>query len=307
MKAFAADQVGQGLQSASVREIDTPAAAPSRVAVKAVSLNAADLKVLEWRDGGNFVHGKCSPYIVGYDFAGVTDDGDEVFGFLAYSGGTKTGSLAEYVLADPKSLGKKPADVSFVDAACLGTAGATALQGLRDKLGVQTGQRVLVHGASGGVGTFAVQIAKIMGAEVVGTCSPAKAEAVKALGADEVVDYRSTPIDQIRGPFDAVFDAAAKSSYGECKAILGPKGGYLTLLPSLGLVTGIIATLFSGRSCSFVAVKSVPADLEQLAAWVVEGKLRVELGGRFALADAQQAIDTFAAGSAAGKIAITVP
>jgi NADPH:quinone reductase-like Zn-dependent oxidoreductase len=318
MKAFAADDVGLGLESASVRELPDPKPNPRqvRVRVAAASLNSADLKVLEWRDGASFIHGRARPHVVGYDFSGVIDEvgadvaglhvGDAVFGFLPYARSTKTGSLAEWVLAKPEWLAKKPESVSHEDAATLGTAAVTALQGLRDELHVRSGQRLLVHGASGGVGTFAVQIAKKLGLSVVATASASKLAAVRGLGADEVFDYRATAVPALPGPFDGFFDAAVKSSYGECRALLSSGAGYLTLLPSLSLVTGKLRSMLSSHHVAMLAVAAVRADLEQLAAWVVEGAVRPQIGARFGLEQAGEGIAAFRSGKVFGKIVVTI-
>jgi NADPH:quinone reductase-like Zn-dependent oxidoreductase len=318
MRAFAADEVGLGLDSARVRDLPDPTAGPGqvRVRVAAVSLNSADLKVLEWRDGAGFIHAKVRPHVVGYDFSGVIDQlgpgavgfrsGDAVFGFLPYSGKTKTGSLAELVVADPAWLAGKPEAVSHEDAATLGTAAVTALQGLRDKLRVRSGQRVLVHGGSGGVGTFAVQVARKLGLTVVATASASKLDAVRGLGAEQVFDYRTTAVPALPGPFDGFFDAAVKSSYGECNRLLSPGAGYLTLLPSLSFVTGKLRSLLGPHHVEFLAVKAIPADLAQLAAWVVEGAVHPQVGARFRLEQAGEGLAAFRAGKALGKVVVTL-
>lgn len=318
MKAFAADQVGLGLESASVRELPDPTAAPGQVRVRvvAVSLNSADLKVLEWRDGAGFIHGKVRPHVVGYDFSGVIDEvgpevagfrvGDAVFGFLPYARATKTGSLAERVLAKPDWLAKKPEAVSHEDAATLGTAAVTALQGLRDKLRMRPGQRLLVHGASGGVGTFVVQVAKKLGLSVVATASASKLAAVRELGADEVFDYRATAVPSLPGPFDGFFDVAVKSSYGECRHLLSSGAGYLTLLPSFSLVTGKLRSVLSSHHVQMLAVTAVRADLEQLAVWTVEGTVRPQIGARFGLAQAAEGIAALESGKVFGKVVVTL-
>jgi len=318
MKAFAAVQVGLGLESASVRELPDPTAGPGqvRVRVAAVSLNSADLKVLEWRDGASFIHGKVRPHVVGYDLSGVIDEvgpgvadfavGDAVFGFLSYARATKTGSLAEWVLAKPEWLAKKPEAVSHEDAATLGTAAVTALQGLRDALRMRSGQSVLVHGASGGVGTFVVQVAKKLGLSVVATASASKLAAVRELGADEVFDYRATAVSSLRGPFDGFFDVAVKSSYGECRSSLAPGAGYLTLLPSSSLVTGKLRSLWSSHHVEMLAVAAVRADLEQLAAWTVEGAVRPQIGARFGLERTAEGIAALGSGKVFGKVVVTI-
>lgn len=316
MKAFAADAVGLGLRSPRVRELPDPVTGPGqvRVRVAATSLNSADLKVLEWRDAAGFIHAKARPHIVGYDFSGVVDEvgagvtdlapGDAVFGFLPYSSKTKTGSLAELVLASPSWVARKPDAVSHDDAATLGTAAVTALVGLRDKLRLREGQRVLIHGGSGGVGTFAVQVARKLGLSVVATASAAKLDAVRALGADDVIDYRKTPVAELPGPFDGFFDAAVKSSYGECRGLLAPGAGYLTLLPQLPFLTGKLRSLLSSHHVEFLGVSALPEELARLAGWVADGSLKPQVGASFPLAEGQEALAAFHSGQVLGKIVV---
>lgn len=318
MKAFAAPRTGAGIESCEMIEVAEPTCKSGQVRVKvhAGALNSADVKVLEGMAGAGFIHGKTSPHIVGYDFSGVVESvgpsvgdlavGDAVFGFLPYSPGTKNGSFAELVTTSAAELSKKPDDVAHVDAAAIATVGATALQVFRDKARLQSGQRVLVHGASGGVGAYAVQIAKALGATVVGTASAAKLDFVKGLGADEVVDYRATPLTEIAGPFDAILDAACASSYGVCKNILGPRGAYVTLLPSGAFIAGKLATIFSGRSCDFLPVKAVPKDFEQLARWLQSGAIRSPVEETFALDKTGDALRLMQSGKVKGKVAVTI-
>jgi NADPH:quinone reductase-like Zn-dependent oxidoreductase len=318
MKAFAADAVGLGLDSPRVREIPDPVVGDGqlRVRVVAVSLNAADLKVLEWINGAGFIHGKARPYVLGYDFSGVVEQlgsgatgfavGDAVFGFLPYAMGTKNGSLAELVIVDPEWIAKKPDGVTHAHAATLGTAAVTALQGLRDKLRMRSGQRVLIHGGSGGVGTFAVQVAKKLGLHIVATASASKREAVRALGAHEVFDYRATTVPNLPGPFDGFFDAAVKSSYGECRRLLAPGAGYLTLLPTLSFVGGKLRSLLGSHHVEFLPVKANSADLTQLAEWTREGAIRPQVGAQFSIEKAGEGIAAFREGKVLGKVVITI-
>ena len=324
MKAFAGTP-GGGVDGAAITELPTPEPPPGslRVAVAAAALNPADLKVLHWRDGGAFLHAKQTPLVVGYDFAGRVDAvgsgvvgravGDQVFGFVPYARSTRQGTLAEQVIVRADHVGARPEGLPVAEAAALATGGCTALQALRDKAGLQAGQRVLVNGASGGVGALAVQIARVLGADVWGICSAAKADAVRALGATHVFDYRETPIAGLAGHpelpkdgFDIVFDVASNSSYGACSPILGQRGVYLTLLPTPSLATGMLAALFSKRRCAFVVVSATPADLEWLAARVVAGELSVPIEASFPLAEAPAALALLASGKAAGKVVVTI-
>jgi NADPH:quinone reductase-like Zn-dependent oxidoreductase len=306
------------LDSVRIGEIDPPKVSPSTIVVRvrAASVNPADLKVVRGKEGGGFLHAKNFPTAVGFDFSGVVEKvganvqtrsvGDEVFGHLAYSPSTKQGSFAELVAVKPETVGIKPPSVSHEQAAATATAGSTALQGLRDKGRLKPGQRVLVNGASGGVGSYAVQIAAAMGAEVVGTASATKADFVRSLGIERVLDYRQTPLSSLNETFDVIFDAASTSSFGESKPLLERGGAYITLLPSTRLLGGILMSAFTSKRCSFVTVQSRSADLEQLAAWIVEGKLKPSVEHIFGLSDIGTALLTLDSGSVRGKVAVRI-
>ncbi len=306
------------LDSVRMGEIDAPTMGKDEilVRVRAAAINPADLKVISGTDGGAFLHAKNFPTAFGFDFSGVVEVvggdvqgrsvGDEVFGFLAYSRSTRQGSFADLVAVKPDTVGDKPPSISHEEAAAAATAGSTALQALEDKGRLQSGQRVLVNGASGGVGSYAVQIASQLGAEVWGTASAAKADFVKSLGAARVIDYKTTPLADIYEKFDLVLDAASRSSFGEVRSILRPGGAYITLLPSLGLLAGMLRGFFSGRRCGFVMVKSRATDLNRLASWLAEGKLVASVDATFPLDEVPAALAAQQAGKVQGKVAVTV-
>ncbi len=317
MRAAILDKNGT-LDSVRIGEIDPPKVRPSTIVVRvrAASVNPADLKVVRGKEGGGFLHAKNFPTAVGFDFSGVVEKvgakvqarsvGDEVFGHLPYSPTTKQGSFAELVAVKPETVGIKPPSVSHEEAAATATVGCTALQGLRDRGRLKPGQRVLVNGASGGVGSYAVQIAAALGAEVVGTASAAKAGFVRGLGVERVLDYRQTPLSSLNETFDVVFDAASMSSFRESKPLLERGGAYVTLLPSARLLGGMLTSAFTSKRCSFVTVQSRSTDLEQLAAWIVEGKLRPSVEQTFSLSDIGTALSTLDSGNVRGKIAVRI-
>ena len=284
--------------------------------VLAAAVNPADGKVLAWKDGGSFLHAKVTPLVVGYDFAGKVEKvgegvsgravGEAVFGFLPYARSTKLGSFAEFVVVKDATIAKRPGSLSPESAAALATGGCTALQALRDSAKVKPGQKVLVNGASGGVGLQAVQIAKALGAEVWGTCSAAKMSMVKAAGADHIVDYRATPLAKIDGKFDVVFDVASNSSYHECAALLGNGGTYLTLLPGLSLVTGFVRSLLSSHRVRTLVVAPVASDLAWLAEHAVSGGVSPRIEAAFPFVETKAALKRFAEGTAMGKIVVTM-
>jgi NADPH:quinone reductase-like Zn-dependent oxidoreductase len=317
MRAYATDRRGD-IADLSLRDLPKPSPAPNELLIKirAAAVNPSDLKVLTGRDGGGFLHASNFPLILGHDFAGTVAEvgsaakaravGDEVFGFLPFARSTRAGTYAEYVCVGEGTVGKKPKAISFEQAAAAGTSAITALQALRDKGKLQAGHSVLVHGASGGVGSFAVQIARALGATVTATCSAAKADYVKGLGAARVIDYKTTTLSQIDERFEVVFDVVSNSSFGECAGLLKPSGAYVALLPSPGLFLGMARALFSSKSCGFVIVKPVAADLDLLGTWFDEGKVKPVLEASLPLAELPKALERQRAGDIRGKLAITV-
>lgn len=286
------------------------------VRVHGAAVNPADLKVCSGTDGAAFIHSKKFPMAIGYDFSGVVEKvgaavsgrrvGDPVFGHLPYAMSTRQGSFADYVAVKPDEVGVKPDTLSHLDAAAAATAGCTALQALRDKGRLATGQRVLINGASGGVGSFAVQIARLLGAEVWATASAKKAEFVLSLGATEVIDYRIRAIASIDQTFDLVLDAASRSSYAEVEPLLARGGSYLTLLPSASLVSGMAKSVVARKRCTFVTVKSRAADLDQLGSWLAAGELSASVHETFDLGAITDALAKLATGSVQGKVAVRV-
>ncbi|MCP5103019.1 MAG: zinc-binding dehydrogenase, partial [bacterium] len=157
------------------------------------------------------------------------------------------GSFRDYVVVKSDGTAKKPAAVTHTEAASAATTACTALQSLVGLGKLKSGQKVLVNGASGGVGSYGVQIAKRLEAEVWGTCSSANIDFIKSLGCDHPLDYKKTALENLGQTFDIIFDAVSNSSFGKCSGILAPGGVYITLLPSLGFLTGKIRSLFSLR------------------------------------------------------------
>jgi NADPH:quinone reductase-like Zn-dependent oxidoreductase len=230
--------------------------------------------------------------------------GDEIFGSCE-------GSFAEYARAKADKLAPKPAGLTFEQAAAVPVSGTTALQALRDKGRVQAGERVLVIGASGGVGTFAVQLATAYGAQVVGVCGPAAAELVRSLGATEVIDYTR---EEITGSYDVVLDCAGNRPLSVLRRVLAPRGALVIVGGEgagrwLGLGRQLRATLLSPfvrqRLGTFVAVTR-HADLMALVEHAERGALTPVLDRSFPLADAAAAVDHLREGHPRGKVVLTV-
>jgi NADPH:quinone reductase-like Zn-dependent oxidoreductase len=235
--------------------------------------------------------------------------GDEVFG-----GGR--GSLADYVCASREGLVQKPAHLTFEQAAAIPMAGITALQGLRDKGQIQAGQRVLIHGASGGVGTFAVQIAKSYGAEVTGVCSTRNVEMVRSIGADHVIDYTKVDFTQSGQRYDLILDSAGNHSLSEFRRALNPKGilvlvgggkgdrfGIGILIEMLKVL--VLSRLFSQKLVPMLAKRS-RADLVVLKELFEYGKISPVIDRNYSLSQAADAIRYLETNHARGKVVITL-
>jgi NADPH:quinone reductase-like Zn-dependent oxidoreductase len=317
VRAYAIDHFGS-LDDLELRQLERPV--PDRgevqVRVKGAALNPADWKILTGRDGGKFLHAAKFPLVLGYDFSGTVEEvgpdatgiaaGDDVYGHLPYSRKNRQGTMADYVAVPADTVAKKPSSVSHVEAACAATTASTALQALRDKAGLRSGQRALVNGASGGVGSYAVQIANILGAEVWGTCSAAKADFVESLGTHTVIDYREQAITDLDETFDVVLDAASTSSFGECNRILRKGGAYITLLPSLSFLTGWLRALFSSKKNRVIVVKSRRGDLAQLAEWMEREEWHHPVDSTYRLDELPDAMRRIKSGEVCGKIGISL-
>ncbi|MEV6876584.1 NAD(P)-dependent alcohol dehydrogenase [Amycolatopsis sp. NPDC051128] len=251
----------------------------------------------------------------GLDFAGTVEEtGDGVTKFQAGAEvfGTCTGSFAEYAIARENLIAAKPARLSFEQAAAVAVSGCTALQGVRDAGRVQPGQTVLVIGAAGGVGSFAVQLAKASGAEVTAVCGPGKADLVRTLGADHVVDY--TRADFAERQYDLVLDTAGLRSLTHLRRALAP-GGTLVIVGGEGgkWLGGVQRVLRAALLNPFVRhqlrglVSTVRgADLEVLREAIEAGRLTPVLDRTYPLADAVTAIGYVHEGHSAGKVVLTV-
>jgi NADPH:quinone reductase-like Zn-dependent oxidoreductase len=256
--------------------------------------------------------------VPGADFAGtveavgsaVTDlrPGDEVFG------GTSSGAFAEY-LCVRQTVAAKPANLTFEQAAAVPTAAVTALQGLRDHGRLRPGQRVLINGASGGVGTFAVQLAKAFGAEVTGVCSTRNVDLVSSLGADHVVDYTQEDFTRSGQRYDLLLDVAGSRSWSDCQRVLGqdatlvlvggPKTNSWT--GPLGHVAGVrLASLRARQKVVFFVAKFTREDFLVLAELLEAGKVTAVIDRQYQLTEVPAALTYLGEGHARGKVVITV-
>ena len=306
-------------------EVEKPVAGDNQVLIK---VRAASVNALDWHG----MRGK--PYIMrmmgsglrkprstrlGSDVAGQAEavgrnvtqfkPGDHVFG-----GGIGIGAFAEYACVPESALVMKPDSIKFEQAASVPVAGLSALQGLRDKAQVQPGQRVLINGAAGGVGTFAVQIAKSLGADVTGVCSTRNVEMVRSLGADRVIDYTQEDFTNGSQHYDAILDSVGNRSLSACRRALNPKRICIVVTGPNGPWFGPLARFIQALVLSpFVSQKLVPfiakinkEDLVILRELIVAGKITPVIDKCYRLGDTAEAIEYVEDGHARGKVVITV-
>ncbi len=306
----------------SYEDVDKPTPKDLEVLIR---VRAASVNPLDWRfmrASPHFIRlmaGLRQPQItrLGFDVAGTVEaigrkvtqhkPGDEVFG-------VGRGAFAEHVCAAESALAVKPPNVTFEQAAALPVAACTALQGLRDKGRIRPGQRVLINGAAGGVGTFAVQIARAFGADVTGVCSTGNVQMVRSIGADRVIDYRQEDFTRSGQRYDVMFDCIANHPLSACRRVLNPKGRYLLIGghggPWLGplprSILGLIWSPFVSQSLSTVLARLNKADLLVLLELMQAGKVTPVIDRRYRLSEVPEAIRYLEEGHARGKVVITI-
>ncbi|MBO0939036.1 NAD(P)-dependent alcohol dehydrogenase [Fibrella sp. HMF5335] len=252
------------------------------------------------------------PKILGADVAGVVEavglmitdfqPGDRVVATLGMSGG----AYAEYAVAKETNLVKLPDTITFEQAAAMPVAAGTALQAMRDKGHLRPMDRVLINGAAGGVGHYAVQLAKILGATVTAVCGPDAVTMVKELGADRVINYREIDFTKEDETYDLVFDAVAKSSFDECHAILTPTGTYVTTRPSPKGVLEKVTSLFADQKADFILFSFTQTDMNWMLKHTAEGRLKSVIQHTYPLAEIAQAHTEREAGHVKGKLVVTI-
>jgi NADPH:quinone reductase-like Zn-dependent oxidoreductase len=239
------------------------------------------------------------------------EPGDEVFGTVFAHG---SGAFAEYVCASEDLLERKPDNFTFEQAAAVPLAGMTALQGLRDHGRVEPGHKVLIIGASGGVGTFAVQIAKSLGADVTGVCSTRNVGMVRSIGANQVIDYTREDFAKTGERYDVIFQLAGTRSPSDCRRALTPKG---TLILSSGesngrligpfdrIVKALVSSPFVSQRMAVFTVRPNRDDLRHLSELIEAGMVTPVIDGTYSLSDVADAIRYLEQGHARGKVVIT--
>jgi NADPH:quinone reductase-like Zn-dependent oxidoreductase len=316
-----------GLANLKLAEVAKPTPTDDQILVK---VHAASVNPLDW----HFIEGtpkimralgvglrKPKDARLGVDFAGTVETvgknvtqfkaGDEVFG-------GRDGAFAEYVCprAD-RAVTQKPANITFEQAASVNIAGITALQALRDKGKVQPGQKVLINGASGGVGTFAVQIAKSFGADVTGVCSARNLEMVRSLGADHVIDYTKEDFAKSGLRYDVILDNVPNHSLSECRGVLSPQGKYVMIGgggpndnrwigPFGRLIQALVTSPFVSQKMGMMMAELNKSDLAILGDMMQSGKLKPVIDRTYKLSELPAAIAYLEEGHARGKVVITV-
>ncbi len=315
-----------GLSNLKLEDVEKPTPTDDQVLVK---VRAASVNPYDW----HFIEG--TPYIMrigvglrkpkdtrlGVDYAGTVEavgkkvtqfkPGDDVFG-------GRGGAFAEYVCprAD-RAVALKPSNLTFEQAASVNIAGITALQALRDKGKVQPGQKVLINGASGGVGTFAVQIAKSFGADVTGVCSTRNVDLVRSLGADHVVDYTKEDFTKGEQHYDVILDNVPNHSLSECRRILNSKGKYVMIGgggpndarwigPFGRVINTLLLSPFVSQEMGMMMADPSQKDLATLGDLMQSGKVKPVIDRTYTLSQVPEAIRYLEAGHARGKVVITL-
>ncbi len=300
-----------------LKEVEKPVPADHEtlVRIQASSLNAGDvfsMKGSPWLARFSVGFPKPKDYILGWDMAGIVEAvgpqvtrfkaGDEVFAACS-------STLAEYCCVAEDELATKPANLSFEQAAAVPSAATTALQGLRDQGKLQPGQKVLINGASGGVGTFAVQIAKAMGAEVTGVCSTRNVEMVRSLGADHVVDYTQEDFTQGEQRYDLILDNVASRPFHDLRRVLAPDG---VIIPNSGhggmsyVFKAYLLTPFMSQQGSPFMASINSKDMDYLKELIEAGKVTPVIDGTYPLSKTAEAFRYLIDEHARGKVVITV-
>jgi NADPH:quinone reductase-like Zn-dependent oxidoreductase len=304
-------------------EIDTPVPEDGQVLIR---VHAASVNPLDWhnmrgvpyliRISGGLTKPKTT--VLGADLAGTVEavgkdvkdvrPGDQVFGM-----GIKT--CADYVRVLAEGVVPKPANVTFEQAAAVPVAAITALQGLRDKGRIKPGHKVLVNGAAGGVGTFAVQIAKSFGADVTGVCSTRNVELVRSLGADRVIDYTQEDFTRSGERYELILDAVGNRPLSECRRVLASAGtlvmvgagdGRSSVKFAARALKGLVVSRFGSQTLVFFVAKRNKDDLMLLRELLEGGKVTPVIDRQYPLAEVPEAIRYLEAGHAQGKVVITV-
>lgn len=283
------------------------------IEVKAAGVNPIDWKIRK----GNFklLTGRRFPRILGTDISGIVKEtgktvtsfkpGDEVMAMVNIM--RSQGGYAEFAVTDEKYTCRKPENLSFIEAAAVPGSALTALQVLRSKVRLIRGQKLLLNGASGGVGTYGVQIAKILGASLSAVCSARNKDLVTSLGADRVIDYTEIDFTRQGQLYDVIFDAVGNLDFALCKPVLAEGGTFITIVPNFKkIMLSLITAVLPGKKCRFVSALPNKDDLLWLKEKIEEERIRVVLDRTYELEQAKEAHEYMEKGHARGKVVLAV-
>jgi len=320
MKAIVYTEYGPPSDVLELKEVEKPTPKDNEVLVKiyAASINDGDKSLVRGKPFFARLMGigllKPKNTIPGTDIAGQVEavgrnvkqfqPGDEIFGDIGECG---FGAYAEYVSVTENALALKPVNITYEEAAAVPQYAVVALQGLRDKGQIQPGQKVLINGASGGVGTFAVQIAKSFGAEVTGVCSTRNLDMVRSIGADHVIDYTQEDFTKSEQRYDLILDSVANRSISDYTRALSPKGSYVAVAfnPS-ALFLGSLISMTGSKKVSQLSHKPNVKDLVFIKELIEADKVVPVIDRRYPLSEVADAMRYFEEGHPSGKVVLTV-
>ena len=304
MKAIRIHEFG-GPEVMKYEDVPEPQPGPGEIRIKII---AAGVNPMDWKIRRGYIDTLPLPMIMGLDVAGTVDmvgggevlfkPGDEVFGKVSIG----KGGYADYTVARSTEVARKPKSIGFVESAAIPTAGLAAWQSIFDLAGLEKGQSVLIHGAAGGVGTFAVQFAKWKGAYVIGTASEKNAELLKSIGADEVIDYKNQRFEDIVSNMDVVLDTVGEDTFERSWGVLKP-GGFL--VSTVASIPEGVPEKYGVRAKTLMT-QSDGRELAQIAAIIDEQQIKPIVTNVLPLADARKAHEMSESRHARGKIVLRV-
>ncbi len=295
--------------------VSIPQPEPSKgevlIKVKAASVNPVDWKIRKGKL--KMITGNRFPKIPGVEMAGHIESlGEKVMGWKpgqkVFAGtGYKGGAYAEYVVVPAENLVALPENIPFNEACTLAVTGVTSLQALRDHGGLMAGMKVLVNGASGGIGTYSVQIAKLLGAIVTGVCSEKNIPLVKSLGADYVINYNQEDFTKSKNSWDIIIDAAGNKSLGELRSSLSKNGTLIKLNSSIKtLINQLFTSVFSSKKTKLVLLKNKKEDVKWIRDQIALGNLKVVIDREYPLEQAKSAHEYSETERARGKVILKI-
>ena len=311
MRAVVIDRYG-GPEVLRLTTVPRPVPTRGQVLVRTRFIGVNPKDVIVRKGKFQIATGKKFPLIVGHDIAGEVVEagpgadltkGDLVYGMINDFAGR---AYAEYAAVDCQQLAKAPSSVELAVAAAVPLAAQTALQALRDDAGLKAGQSVLINGASGGVGVFAVQIAKILGAQVTAVCSHRNVDLVTELGADSIVDYTKTELVDLDEQFDVIFDVFGNYCFDDLRKLLSERGTYVNTIPSARIFKDVARSFVRRKRAKLVIVKSRRDQLDWLRQQIDAGRLRVVVDRSFPISDVAEAHRFMETKRARGKVVLAV-